>query len=163
MNESKIKPALIGGVSLGVANSIPLLNLANCACCALVIGGGVLATYLYLKDAPAAAQPPYGDGIMVGALAGIVGALVSTIISIPMTLLFSGVGMFDSISEALEQADADIPPFLADLLASMGGGGFAIGALLFGLMFSLVINVIFAGIGGAIGVAIFSKKPPVTA
>lgn len=161
MNESKLKPALIGGVSLGVANSIPILNLVNCACCALVIGGGVLASYLYFKDAPPAAQPPYGDGIMVGALAGIVGALVSTILSIPMTLLGFGIGSMDAISEALESAD--LPPEVADMLASIGSGGFALGALLFGLLFSLVINVIFAGLGGVIGVAIFNKKPPATA
>ena len=98
---------------------------------------------------------------MVGALAGIFGALVSTILSIPMTLLGFGIGSMDAISQALE--NADLPPEVADMLASIGSGGFALGALLIGLLFSLVINTIFAGIGGAIGVAIFNKKPPVTA
>ena len=161
MNESKVKPALIGGVALGVANAIPFLNLLNCACCALVIGGGVLAAHLYFKDTPPTAERPFGDGIMLGALAGVFGAIVSTIISIPMTLLGIGLGSMGFVDEILE--NADLPPEVADLLASIGGGGLAIGALLIGLLFNLVIYAIFAGIGGAIGVAIFVKKPPATA
>lgn len=158
MND-KIKPALIGGGSLGVANSIPLVNLLNCACCALVIGGGVLAAHLYFKDTPPTAERPFGDGIMLGALAGVFGAIVSTIISIPMTLL--GLGSMDFMNDILE--NADLPPEMADMLSSMGGDGLAMGVLLVGLMFNLVIYAIFAGIGGAIGVAIFVKKPPATA
>lgn len=160
MND-KIKPALIGGGSLGVANSIPLVNLLNCACCALVIGGGVLAAHLYFKDTPPTAERPFGDGIMLGALAGVFGAIVSTIISIPMTLLGLRLGLMDFMDDILE--NADLPPAMADMLSSMGSGGLAMGALLVGLMFNLVIYAIFAGIGGAIGVAIFVKKPPATA
>ena len=161
MNQGKLKPALIGGVALGVASQIPLLNLANCACCALVIGGGVLAAYFYLKDAPPAPSPPYGDGMLVGALAGIIGAFVSTIVSIPMTLLFSGAGMWQAISESLSEIE-DMPPEVVEMIAGMGAGGFAIGAIIFSLMLGLVINAIFAGLGGLLGVAIFGKKstPP---
>ena len=159
--QTMMRPALIGGASLGVASAIPPVNFINCACCALVIGGGVLASYLYFKDAEPTTEKPYGEGITLGALAGIVGALVSTVISIPVSLLGFGIGSMGMFSEALE--NADLPPEVADMLATIGSGGFAIGALLIGLVFSLVINVIFAGIGGAIGVAIFVKKPAATA
>ena len=82
MNQSKLKPALIGGAALGVASSVPILNLANCACCALVIGGGVLASYFYMKDAPPAAGPAYGDALLLGLLTGVFGAVTSSVLSI---------------------------------------------------------------------------------
>ena len=55
---NKLKPALIGGSAEGFASSIPLLGLANVACGLLVVGGGVLAAYLYMKDAPPSARAP---------------------------------------------------------------------------------------------------------
>ena len=45
MNEKPniVTPALIGGVFLGITSALPILHYINCACCALVIGGGILA------------------------------------------------------------------------------------------------------------------------
>ena len=34
---NKLKPALIGGIAAGVAGSVPVLNLANCACGLLIV------------------------------------------------------------------------------------------------------------------------------
>ena len=155
MNRSKLKPALIGGIAEGVASSVPFLGLANVACCALVVGGGVLAAYLYMKDAPPSAQAPLGDGLKLGLLAGLIGGLVYTLILIPMSLL--GLEMLPGMSEALE--NADLPPEVASML---GSGGFSLGMILLALIFGLIIDPIFAGIGGVIGVAIFNKKPAVT-
>lgn len=157
MNQSKLKPALIGGAALGVASSVPILNLANCACCALVIGGGVLASYFYMKDAPPAPGPAYGDALLLGLLTGVFGAVTSTVLSIPMTLLTSSMGVWEGVSDALRQAD--LPPEALDFIESFGTGGFAIGALVIGLLFNLVIYSVFAGIGAMIGAAIFNKKP----
>ena len=44
---SMLKPALISGVAFGVAGSIPVINWINCACCALIIGCGFFAAFLY--------------------------------------------------------------------------------------------------------------------
>lgn len=152
----KLKPALIGGVSLGVASAVPFLNLLNCACCALVIGGGLLGTYLYLKDAPPSAQAPYGDGALIGLMAGIIGAVVNTILQIPFALFTAGVGLVPNIEELLEQAD--IPEGARGILSALGGGGLSIGFILIGLVVSLFVYAIFATIGGVIGVAVFHKK-----
>ncbi len=47
MNElappSKMQPALIGGVILGVLSAVPFVNALNCLCCLWVIAGGVVA------------------------------------------------------------------------------------------------------------------------
>ena len=53
-----LKPSLIAGAAFGAASGIPLLNCANLACCALAIGGGFLASYLWLKQAGPMAAPP---------------------------------------------------------------------------------------------------------
>lgn len=158
---TKLKAALIGGGALGVASQIPILNLANCACCALVIGGGILASYLYLKDSPPTAQAPYGDGLLLGLLTGVIGAFVGSIMSIPMTLLTSRLGTMDFLQEALQ--NSDVPPEVQDMLANFGSSGFAVGALLIGLLISVPIYCIFASIGSLIGVAIFNKKALETA
>ena len=54
------------------------MNFANIACCILVVGGGFLAAYLYMKDAPPSAKPPLGDGLKLGLLTGLIGAVAFT-------------------------------------------------------------------------------------
>ena len=160
---SKMTPALIGGASLGVASGIPFINLANCACCAWVIGGGVLAAYLWQKNAAPSPAPPYGDGILLGLLTGVVGIVVSSIVSLPFTLMGAAAGGFGSL-EQIEEAfgDQQIPPALQQAFEAMGGAGIGIGSVLIGLIFGLVIYPIFAAIGATIGTALFHKKaaPP---
>jgi hypothetical protein len=51
---SMLKPALISGVAFGVAGAIPFVSALNCFCCALVIGSGMLASFLYSKESRAA-------------------------------------------------------------------------------------------------------------
>ena len=110
MSEStnnKVKPALIGGASLGVASGIPFLNVLNCACCALVVGGGFLAAWLYLKDQPPSPEPPWGDGAIVGLLAGLFGAAVAVVVDIPFLAMQSAFFSSIDFSEiALKKAEA---------------------------------------------------------
>jgi len=153
---SKLRPAAIGGAALGIASAIPVLNLANCACCALVIGGGVLAAYLYCKEQPPSTEAPYGDAFLLGILTGVIGALIGSIVSIPFQLLVGGLGAGESIQQALQQAD--LPPEVAELVSKFGSGELAFGAIVFGLLVSLVVYTIFATIGALIGTAIFHRK-----
>jgi uncharacterized membrane protein len=145
---SKLKPAVIGGIAEGVASSIPVLNLVNIACCILVVGGGVLAAYLYMKDAPPSAKAPLGDGLKLGLLAGLIGAVVFAVIAIPLAA-FAPFWPFGP--PPLESAD--LPPEVVVMLSSAVPQ-----AIFFGLI-SLIIDPIFCGIGALIGVAIFNKKP----
>ena len=79
---NKLKPALIGGIAEGVASSVPLRQ-----CRLLPPGGGrwCPAAYFYTKDAPPSAQA-LGDGLKLGLLAGLIGAVVFALISIPLVL-----------------------------------------------------------------------------
>ena len=150
---NKLKPALIGGIAAGVASSVPLFNLANCACNLLLMGGGVLAAYLYMKDAPPSAQAPLGDGLKLGLLAGLICAVVFALISIPMALLTPNL-IWPFGPPPLE--NADLPPEVASMLSS------PVPLTIFFGLTGLIIDPIFCGIGALIGVVIFNKKPAVS-
>ena len=153
MNQAKpnlLKPALIGGIAEGVASSVPILNLANLACCLLVVGGGFLAAFLYMKDAPPAAKAPLGVGVKLGLLAGLFGAVTYALVTISLALLAPGLAAVGQPPFEM----LDLPPDVASALSSP-----VTLAILLSLP-GIIIDPLFCGIGGLIGVAIFSKKPP---
>jgi len=167
MNQEKpnmIQAALIGGVFLGVASALPILEWVNCACCVLVIGGGVLASYIYLRDYPKDVPAvTYGDGALLGIFTGLVGGLVWTIVEVPLAYLKLrlGLGMddFAEIEELLN--DPSIPPMAQELIKSIvAGGALSIGIIIIVAITHLVVSVIFACIGAIIGVVIFQPKAP---
>jgi len=168
MNQEKpsmLPAALIGGVFLGVTSALPILEFFNCLCCLLVIAGGVLASFIYLRDYPdSSPRMSYGDGALLGLFTGLVGGLVWTVVEVPLAYLKLRLGM--SIEEMAEVeellSDPNIPPFVQELVTSiLAGGALSIGILIFLLFTHLIIAGIFACIGGVIGVALFQKKTPV--
>ena len=137
---SMLQPAAIAGGVLGVVSQIPLINLLNCACCALAIGGGMLASFLYFNDQPAVSQRPYGDGAVLGLITGGIGAVVGTLIGIPVRLFIGtlvGLGSMSQIDELLR--DLDLPEGVADLVSGLAGGGLSIGLILLGFMMRLIL------------------------
>ena len=155
-----LKPALIGGVFLGILSSLPVLNLFNCLCCAWIIGGGVLAAYLYVKDSPSPVS--MGSGVAIGLFAGIIGAIVSAMFSIPLNfLIHSGsMGIAEQFREVVEQMP-NMPPETREALRAFSNRA-DMGTLyfVFHLFFTLVISCLFAMLGGTIGVAVFEKRKP---
>src|SRR5215216_4774304 len=81
MND-KLKPALIGGVILGILSAIPALNYC---CCIWAIVGGLIAANLYVKKSPAPVTP--ADGAIIGAIAGAIGVALIIVIGIPLNLV----------------------------------------------------------------------------
>ncbi len=152
----KLRPALIGGIALGVASAIPILNFANCFCCALVIGGGALASWLYLKQVPPGGQPPYGDAAILGLMTGCIGAIAGTLAALPFNLMMGSMGMMDQVQEALETAE--LPPEMAEIMSNLASGEMTFPIIFFGMFMNLIIDSIFATIGALIGVAVFYKK-----
>jgi hypothetical protein len=147
------KPSLIAGAAFGAASGIPLLNCANLACCALAIGGGFLATYLYLKDLGPVAAPPYGPAVILGLLTGVIGGVVAGIVQLPFQMM--GMAMGGGFSQLQDQlADQDLPAGAERLLTLMAGGG---GVVLV-MLISMVFYCVFAVIGALIGVAVLGRQ-----
>ncbi|MDE0189886.1 MAG: hypothetical protein OXQ90_00880 [Gammaproteobacteria bacterium] len=155
MNDT-LKAALISGVIFGIASGLPYIGAVNIACCALYIGGGVLAAYLFMKDLPTTEKAPYGNGSVVGLLVGLIAGVVATV-----TSLVTG-GITDQAEQTLDMMrmtagqGVEIPQGLLDLFdTSEGASG---GLILLNLVSNVVTGAIAACIGGIVGVAIFHKK-----
>ena len=135
---NKLKPALLGGLIVGILSSIPLLNYC---CCIWGIGGGLLAGMLYIKSAPVPVK--VGEGAVVGVLTGIVGAILYFLISVPIGYFLSSA----QLEETLVRAGVQLPAGVSGILL------FVLGGLIGGL-----ILLVLAVIGGLISVPIFEKR-----
>lgn len=151
MPASRFQPALMGGLLIGVLSSLPLISAGNACCCLWVVSGGALAAWLLQQNQ----QEPIGgaDGALVGLMAGGIGAVISTVISIPVQMFF-GPLQRDWFERVMR--DQDFPPELFQMLEPQIG----VAAVLASLIFSLIIFSIFGLLGGLLGVALFRRKSP---
>ena len=145
---NKLKPAIIGGVVLGILSVIPILNVC---CCLWAILGGLIAAKLYINQSPTPVSA--GDGAIVGAIAGLVGAVVVLVIGIPLSIATSGMmqGFFLSMMQNLDPAQAEM--FRTQFAAGSTVGGSIVNG------FILAVSVfIFSIIGGLLGIPLFEKR-----
>jgi hypothetical protein len=134
---SKLKPALLGGLVVGFLSAIPFVNYC---CCIWGIGGGALAAFLYIKSSSVPVKP--GEGAMVGALAGVVGGIIYFVLGVPIAYFMAGGA---AIEEQLARSGISVP-FSGALL------------IIFGAFVGAIFLVVLAVIGGAIAVPIFEKR-----
>lgn len=149
---NKLKPALIGGVVLGLLSVIPFVSAANICCCLWAIVGGMLATYLYVKNSPVPASP--ADGAILGALAGVVGAAISIILGIPVALAM-GPTMRNLMLSLLERVDARQADIMRQQFEAVGT---ALGPVIINAVIMAVLLFVFSIIGGLLGVPLFEKR-----
>lgn len=153
----KLVPALIGGGVIGLLSAVPIINFGNCLCCMWVLLGGFLAAYFYQKEFPEGVPFQSADGVLVGLLAGVFGALFGTFLNyffVAVTGMEYGRDFFEGIMES-----GDIPVEVEDLVGGLFEDGFLSPFFVFiQLLFSIVIDGLFGLIGGAIGASVFKKK-----
>jgi hypothetical protein len=149
---NKLKPALIGGVVLGLLSVIPFVSAANVCCCLWAILGGMLATFLYVKSSPTPATA--ADGAVLGGIAGLVGAVISVILGIPIAMAMGPTmrNLFLSLAERLDPRQAEL------LRQQFAAAGNNIGAVIFNALILGLLLFVFAVIGGLLGVPIFEKR-----
>lgn len=138
---NKVKPALIGGLIVGIlsaiSSQIPFLGFC---CCLWSLGGGAVAGLIYIKGSPT--RVSVGDGAMIGALAGVVGGLLYLIIVIPISLVIGAA----AIQAQLANAGIRDLPISGTVL------------LIIGAIISAVILIILSTLGGILSVPIFEKR-----
>jgi hypothetical protein len=149
---NKVKPALIGGVLLGLLSVIPFVNALNICCCLWAILGGMLASYLYVKNSPTPVSA--GDGAILGALAGLIGAAISLILGIPISYAM-GPPMRNLMISLLENVDRQQAEMMRQRLELAGD---AIAPLIINALILAVMLFFFSVIGGLIGAALFEKR-----
>jgi hypothetical protein len=149
-----LKPALLGGLVMGVLSALPGVSLGNCCCCAWLVTGGVVAAYLLQSNTP---QPiTMGDGALVGLLAGLFGAIVNMIVSVPMNML---TGPFQrQLVQRLADAQPDLPENVRQMVDNMSIGAVSVIGTVMAFFMMLILGAVFSSIGGLLGAFFFKKK-----
>ena len=152
---SKLQPALLGGLVLGLGSVIPIVSYGNLCCCGWGIVGGALAAYLLIRRSPVLPISK-GDGASAGAQAGVAGSLIYLIIGVPLSLL-----QWNSLIAQLEQRSDTLPDaatreMMTQIVATVRDHPVLI-ALAVWLIFAIV-GIGVSALGGLIGVAIFEKR-----
>jgi hypothetical protein len=142
----RLQPALLGGLFIGVLANLPVFNLC---CCLWVITGGMLAAWLLQQNQPDPITA--ADGLLIGMMAGMAGAIIGTLISIPIEIYFGPV-----VREWIKRfaQGQQMPPELLEMLDQP----VTMARFVAAAMFNLIVYTIFAMLGGLLGVAIFRKK-----
>jgi hypothetical protein len=156
---SKIQPALVGGLIIGLLWSVPFLSLINFCCCLGVLTGGAVAALMLIKRSPVLPVKS-GDGAVVGVLAGLVGAGVHLVLGVPISIIFNqaGLGVVKSLFDQMN--DPQIRAAMDEALKAQENQGLAeqLVAALLGWFIVSVVSIGFSTLGGLIGVAMFEKR-----
>jgi hypothetical protein len=152
-----MRAVLIGGVTLGLLSAIPPISFANMCCCVWVLGGGALASYLYVRRS----QTPVmlGQGAELGALAGVVGTIVSHSIGIPLGLIL-GESFNQFLLKAFENFNPQVAEEMRKQMEIAQAQTFVqkLPVILATAAFNTVIYIAFATLGGLLGVKLFEKR-----
>jgi hypothetical protein len=136
---------LIAGVAMGLLSQIPLVACVNCLLLAWVWGGGIAAVFLYRQYEK---KPPLSvtQGLVLGAAAGVVGAVVGGIASI----LFGG--LMAAFSQSLNNLVGDNSNALTSFF-------FASGFSIFRIIGNIFLYGIVGAVGGLIATGLIWKTP----
>jgi len=155
MAPAKLQPALLGGVAIGVLSALPVINIANC-CCAWILFGGALSAYLMQQNHPEPIQA--GDGAIVGLQAGLVGAFVWLIVSVPISAALAPLQ--SEMTQRILRDASEMAPEVRGLLESISGRPVIGLGLVFGFFVMLCVSTVFGMLGGLLGALMFRKNPP---
>jgi hypothetical protein len=151
-----VQPALAGGMFLGLLSTLPILSAGNAVCCMWVLLGGAIAVTLLAKQRPGGIT--YGDGAFVGVLSGLFGAIVGTIVHIPVQIITSR--LFESQQERFEEwfRQYGVEGPLRDWMLRVLSGEISVATILFTFFANLLMWSLFAMVGGILTVAIMNKR-----
>ena len=140
---------------MGALSALPIISAGNC-CCLWMVSGGAVAAYVLQQNQDTPITP--GDAALAGFLAGIVGAFIYLVLSIPMTILMAP--MERVMLERIINNSGNLPPEFRQYVGTYMGGALKV---VFGFIFVLVFGAIFSTLGGLLGGVIFKKQTHRTA
>ncbi|HZS04090.1 MAG TPA: hypothetical protein VFD58_04575 [Blastocatellia bacterium] len=154
----KQKPALIGGLIVGLLSSLPIVSIGNACCCMWALIGGAVAAKMLIDRSPQRVKA--GDGAMIGVMAGGIGAGISLIIGIPLALIM-GPAFYGIARRVAEMSnDPNLQQAVQQMTAQMGAQSFGqrlLSSVLSGVIMAVLL-IGFTTLGGLLGVAIFEKR-----
>jgi hypothetical protein len=151
----------LAGIVMGVLAAIPLVGILSSCCClwAGLWGSGILAVLIYRLSNKTQPNLTIGQGVLLGLIAGAVGALLVSILSGISTLVFgsmSNAAFMDYLNQipgAADSLDASSRQMIDQFAATSG-------SILFKTICDFVIFPLFGMIGGLIGTALIWKNNP---
>jgi hypothetical protein len=150
---------------MGVLSALPIVSAGNLCCCLWLLSGGAVAAYLLQQNHPLPITP--GDGALVGLLAGLIGATVYFVLSIPIGILMAPLER--EVLQRIVDMAGPMPPDMREMIERYSGRTETSVAVVViyrvvAFMFMLVLGAIFSTLGGLVGAAIFRKpaSPPGT-
>lgn len=148
---------------MGVLSALPLVSALNFCCCLWIVSGGVVAAYVLQQNQTTPVSA--GDGAIAGLLAGVVGTIVLSVISIPIGLLLAPITR--SLAERLLNMPAsNVPPELRAMIENYSNPQNEIGIVgqvvfrVVAFFMALVVFAVVSTIGGLLGAALFARRRP---
>jgi len=145
-----IDAPLLGGAFMAIISAIPIIGSLNIICCMWLIIGGAISYLLASKKQDYI--PKNSDGIIYGALSGIAGWIISTIIR--FLLIDFKIQSMAQIKEKFSQINTPEADRIFRLIDKYGLKKIT---LIFSFIF-IIFYLIFPTLGGAITQAITQKK-----
>ena len=142
----------VGGLFIGVLSALPIVNVANCCCLWIVLGGAIAA---FLSQQEGARPVDLLTGARIGFRAGIFGAVVWLVCSVAV----------DAVAAPLQQRFADLvlnnaTDMPGDVRAWLDGASDHASTpsrLMLGFLFQLGVATPFAALGGLLGAAMITR------
>ena len=161
-NPNKLKAVLIAAGLMTFVSITPIVSLINAACCAGIILGAFVGTYIYYKDLSRVGMViNYKDGVMIGILAGIITAIIYTGV-ILLYQLFSSGNMFTEMANDFEKLGFPLSPEFYKVIDHFSDEtnkyGFSPTMTVISLVLYLILYPLFGSLGGLLAVTIFKKK-----
>ncbi|GIV58505.1 MAG: hypothetical protein KatS3mg042_1418 [Rhodothermaceae bacterium] len=151
----KQQSILLGGLLVGLL-STSYLGLINMICCLGVLIGSVVAVWHYTSTYELTI--PAGEGATIGALAAVLGGVISLVLN--FVLMKLGIRHDLVISQfMLERFAESMPPEQLDQIREQMSQPVTLGTYLKQAWYGagLIITAIFGAIGGALGAVMFKK------
>ena len=149
----KHQPAILGGLFIGVVSSLPIISALNLCCCLWVVLGGLLVVYLQQQRTPEPVET--ADAILGGLIAGLIGAVITSAISM-MIARVTGPLFMEQVRSQLE-SNPDVPPEARDFILNLITGR---GLIFMLFAVNLPLYAVFSMLGSLLGLAVFRKKAP---
>jgi hypothetical protein len=159
---SKLLPALYGGVVMAAISAMPFVSIINCFCCAGVLLGGFLAVFFYQKDLTAQTPLTNSDALQLGALAGVFGAIIGTVLSAMVMALFGNVTS-QIVLDIIRGFEDKMPPGTMEQIEQSMSQSSELGimGIMMAFFTSIIVDPLFGLLGGLIGYSVYKPKPGV--
>jgi hypothetical protein len=155
-------PALYGGVIIALIINIPGLNVLNyCMCCGGIMLGGFFAVMFYKNDFTPETPPiQSNDCLIVGGLAGFVGAAIGTVLWAIVMAIF-GNYMVELFHNWISQMGSQgLPQAYLDMLEQARHMRLSVFGFFVELLKNIIIDIVFGGLGGLIGYQFYKPRYP---